>query len=155
MDAIFRVGAMYLFLLLAFRVAGKRALSEATTFDLLLLLIISETTQQALVGEDHSITNAFLLIISFLAIEVFLSVLKQRFKKFDDLLEGHPLVLINNGICDSEAMKRAHVDVDDVLEAARGSQGIEQLSMVKFAILERTGDISIIPFHPSPASRSG
>jgi uncharacterized membrane protein YcaP (DUF421 family) len=145
MEAILRVTAMYMFLLIAFRFAGKRALSEATTFDLLLLLIISETTQQALVGDDHSVTHALLMITSFLALEVFLSALKVKSKGVDRVLEGTPLVLVDRGELDQEAMRKSHVDADDVLEAARATRGLERLEQIRYAILERNGKISIIP----------
>jgi uncharacterized membrane protein YcaP (DUF421 family) len=60
-DTVVRAVTMYLFLLIVFRFAGKRALAEMTSFDFLLLLVLSETTQQAMVGRDPSLTNAFLL----------------------------------------------------------------------------------------------
>lgn len=145
MDALVRAAAMYLFLLLAFRIAGKRALSQATTFDLLLLLIISETTQQAMVGDDNSMTHAFLLITSFLAIEVLLSFLKQKYKPLDRLLEGEPVLLVEHGKAIRRVMDRMRVDEEDILEAARATRGLERMEQIKYAVLERTGKISIVP----------
>jgi uncharacterized membrane protein YcaP (DUF421 family) len=68
-EPVLRGVAVYLFLLLIFRLTGKRALSQVTTFDFVLLLIISETTQQALIGEDFSLTNAFLVIVTLFAVD--------------------------------------------------------------------------------------
>jgi uncharacterized membrane protein YcaP (DUF421 family) len=149
MDAVVRVVFLYLFLLLVFRINGSRTLGQATTFDLLLLLILSETIQQALVGEDHSLTQAMLLIVTFLLMNVGLSLLKQRSKRFERLLEGSPVVLVHNGRPLREVMDRLRVDEDDVLEVVREQRGLERMEQVKFAILERNGRISIIPQEPA------
>ena len=74
MESVLRVLAMYGVLLLVFRLGGKRTLSQASTFDFLLLLILSETTQQAMVGDDQSLTQAFLLIVTFVLINIVLAV---------------------------------------------------------------------------------
>lgn len=146
MDSIIRVAVMYAFLLIAFRIAGKRAMSEATTFDLLMLLVLSETTQQALIGEDHSVTHAVLLITTFLTLDVALGALKYRHDRVDRLLEGTPEVLIVRGAIVQSALDDNHTDENDILEAARQSRGIERLEEVKTAILERTGKISVVPW---------
>jgi uncharacterized membrane protein YcaP (DUF421 family) len=149
MESVLRVVVMYVFLMLVFRLTGKRTLGEATTFDLLLLLVISETTQQAMVDDDHSMTHAFLLIITFLAINVGLSLLKVRSERFDKLLEGAPLLLVSDGRLLRERMTKARVGEDDIMEAARHVQGLERLDQIKYAVLERRGEISIIPKEPS------
>src|SRR3954469_23087518 len=97
MDSVLRVIAMYGFLLLVFRLSGKRTLGEATMFDLLLLLVISETTQQAMVDDDHSLTHAFLLILTFVTINIGLSLTKQRSRAAARFLEGVPLIIMENG----------------------------------------------------------
>jgi uncharacterized membrane protein YcaP (DUF421 family) len=145
MDSVIRVVVMYTFLLVVFRLAGKRTLSEASTFDLLMLLVISETTQQALVQDDQSITNAFLLILTFVAMDVVLSLFKQRSPVFEKVLDGTPLILIDNGKVLKDRMDKERVDENDILEAARDLQGVERLDQIKYAVLERSGDISIVP----------
>jgi uncharacterized membrane protein YcaP (DUF421 family) len=145
MDAVIRVLVMYFFLLLIFRLAGKRTMSEATPFDFLMLLVISETTQQAMVDDDHSITHAALLITTFLMVNIGLSLIKQRSKKVERVLEGVPLVIVENGRALKDRMDKSRVDEDDVMEAAREEQGVEQLSQIKFAVLERDGKITVVP----------
>ena len=145
MDAILRGLTVYLFLLLIFRIAGKRTLSQSTTFDLVLLLIISETTQQAMVDSDHSVTNSVLLVLTLLGASIFLSVLKQKFPKLDTALEGTPLIVVNKGRLDHKAMDCARVNEEDILCAARMVHGLERMEQIKFAILERNGEISIVP----------
>jgi uncharacterized membrane protein YcaP (DUF421 family) len=148
MEAIIRAVAMYLFLLVVFRVTGRRTLGESTTFDLLLLLVISETTQQAMVGEDHSMTYAFLLIITFLAVNVLLSVVKQYSHRVERVLEDVPLIIVEHGRPLKDRMDRARVDEADVLEAAREVSGVERLDQIKYAVLERSGKISVITSEP-------
>lgn len=145
MNAIVRALAMYLFLMVVFRISGKRTLAEITTFDLLLLLILSETTQQAMVGEDHSMTNAFLLILTWIAVDIGLSFVKQRLRWTEKWLEGTPVVLVEDGQPVREWMDRLRVDEDDILTAARKLHGLERLDQIKYAVLERSGGISVIP----------
>jgi uncharacterized membrane protein YcaP (DUF421 family) len=145
MDSILRGLTVYAFLLILFRIAGKRTLSQTTTFDLVLLLIISETTQQAMVDNDHSVTNAFLLIMTLLGATIGLSLLKQRFPKLDIFLEGAPLILIDQGKLLKDRMDKCRVDEAEILTAARMSQGLTRIDQIQYAILERNGDISIIP----------
>ena len=145
MDAVLRGAAIYLFLLVLLRFAGRRTLGQLTTFDFVLLLIISEATQQALLGEDFSITNAFLVVMTMIGLDIGLSLLKQRFIRLEDWLEGMPVVLIENGRLLKDRMDKERVDEDDILHAARELQGIERIDQIKYAVLERTGGISIIP----------
>jgi uncharacterized membrane protein YcaP (DUF421 family) len=142
---------VYVFLLLIFRIAGKRTLSENTNFDLVLLLIISETTQQAMVDNDHSLTNGFLLIMTLIGASIGLSLLKQRFPALEQWLEGTPLVIIENGKVLRDRMDKTRVDEADILEAARSLRGLERLDQIKYAIVERNGDITIVPAEGSKA----
>ena len=145
MDAVLRGATVYLFLLVVFRVSGKRSLSQVTTFDFVLLLIIAETTQQALLRDDFSVTNAALLIITLLGIDIALSLLKQYSSKADRLLEGVPLVIVENGTPHRDRMNKSRVDEEDVLTAARKLQGLERMDQIKYAVLERNGGITIVP----------
>jgi len=145
MESIVRAAVVYLFLLLLFRLAGKRTLAEVTIFDFVLLLIISEGTQQALIGDDNSMLNAFLIVATLVALNVLFSEIKQRFKVSDRVLDGLPLLIVEDGKPLHERMQKERVDVDDVLDAAREIHGLEKLEQIKYAVLERNGKISIIP----------
>lgn len=145
MNPVIRGAAIYLFLLLIFRIMGKRSLAEITTFDFVLLLIIGEATQQALLGDDFSITNALVLITTLVAIDMVLSYLKTKYKLFDKIVDGTPLILVENGKLLKVRMKKANVAEDDILEAARMLHGLERIEQIKYAVLERDGTISIIP----------
>lgn len=145
MDAILRSVAIYIFLLLLFRIAGKRALAQVTTFDFVLLLIIGEATQQALLGDDFSVTNAFLVIVTLIGVDIGLSLWKQRAPQLDKLLEGTPLILVEDGKPFKERLEKSRVDESDILASARELQGLERMDQIKYAVLERNGGISIIP----------
>jgi uncharacterized membrane protein YcaP (DUF421 family) len=145
MDAVLRALAVYLFLLVVFRVSGKRTLAQITTFDLVLILIIAETTQQALLGEDFSVTNALLLIATLVGFDVALSLLKQRYPRLDNAIEGQPLILVEHGRPLTERMDKERVDASDILEAARRLRGLERMEQIKYAVLERDGEITIVP----------
>lgn len=145
MEPVLRALFIYLFLLVVFRLSGKRTLSETTTFDLVLLLIISETTQQAMVGDDHSLTNAVVLILTLSGVDIVLSYAKHLFPALDTVLDGVPVIVLRDGRIIDQPAGRERIDADDILEAARLHHGLERLSQIKLAVLERDGQISIIP----------
>lgn len=145
MDAVLRAAAIYLFLLILFRISGRRTLSEVTTFDFVLLMIIGEATQQGMLGDDFSVTNAFLIIASLVVMDIALSLFKEHVPSAGRLIEGMPMVLVEDGVPLRARMKKARVDEYDIMEAARRSQGLENMEDIKYAVLEVSGTISIIP----------
>jgi uncharacterized membrane protein YcaP (DUF421 family) len=145
MDSVIRGLIVYFLLLVVFRLSGTRTLAQTTSFDLVLLLIISETTQQAMVNGDHSLTNAFLLILTLVGASIVLSHLKPRFPALEQWLDGTPFLIVENGRLHRDRMRRARVDESDVMEAARSLQGLERLDQIKHAVLERNGSITIVP----------
>jgi uncharacterized membrane protein YcaP (DUF421 family) len=144
-DSVLRALAVYVFLLVIFRVAGKRTMAQVTVFDFVLLLIISEATQQAMIGQDFSITNAVLVITTLIAAERCLTWVQARYKKIDKLLDGLPLVLVEDGKPFEDRLKQERVDEADILAAARQTQGLARMDQIKYAVLEQTGGISIVP----------
>ncbi|HGG9025750.1 TPA: DUF421 domain-containing protein [Enterobacter hormaechei subsp. xiangfangensis] len=144
MDMVFRALAIYLFLVIVFKVAGRRALLQMTSFDLILLLIISEATQQALLGEDFSITGA-MITITTLVVDIIFGLLKKYFSTVENILDGTPVILVENGVPLADKLKKVDVSCDDILVSARQNHGITELKKIKYAILERNGHISIIP----------
>ncbi len=145
MDSIIRALATYFFLLLVFRVSGKRSLADITTFDAVVLLIISESIQQALIDGDESMTNAFLLVLTLIGINVLMQWLSVRSPKLDNLLNDAPLVLIEDGRVLHDRLRRVRVTEDDILEQGRALLGVERMDQIKYAVLERSGGITVIP----------
>lgn len=140
-----RALVLYGGLLVLFRLAGKRSLGQISTFDFVLLLIISEAAQNGMVGESYSLINAFVLIVTLITIDVALSLIKRHFPRLDKLVEGVPLIIVENGRPLPERMKKSRVAEEDVLTAARKSHGLERMEQIKYAVLERDGQISVIP----------
>lgn len=145
METVIRGAAVYFILLIVMRISGRRTLSEATAFDFVLLLIIAETTQQALLGDDFSIINAVVLIVTLIGIDIALSYLKQWSPTADRILQGVPTVLIRNGQIDERALRRSRISQDDIRVAARQKQGLANLKEVDHAVLETDSGISVIP----------
>ncbi len=145
MDSVLRAAAIYLVVLVVFRLAGRRTLSELTTFDFVLLLIIGEATQQALLGDDFSIVNAMVVIVSLVVFDIALSLLKNKSRCLSKLIDGEPMIIVEHGQVLERRIRKARIDEGDILEAARHSQGLERIDQIKFAILEKDGKISIIP----------
>jgi uncharacterized membrane protein YcaP (DUF421 family) len=149
MEGIVRTVAMFALLMLLFRVTGRRTLGSMTSFDFVVLLIISEATQQAMVGDDPSLTNAALVASTLLLCNVGLSLLKVRSAGAKRVLEGVPTLIVAHGTPLRDRLERARVDEEDVLSAARETQGLERMEQVRFAVLEANGRITVVP---EPAS---
>jgi uncharacterized membrane protein YcaP (DUF421 family) len=149
-DAVLRALAIYLILMLLFRLSGKRTLSQVTTFDFVLLLVVGEATQQALLGEDFSVTHAAVVIATLIGLDRGSDFLAWRFGLFKRVTESMPVILLKDGKVLEDVMKREHVSEDDILASARITQGLESLDQIKYAIMEISGGISIVP---RPSSR--
>ena len=145
MDSIIRAFVIYIIMLVLFRIVGTRTLSKATTFDLVLVLFISEAIQQSLIDNDNSMTNAVLLVVTLLGMDVIFSVFKHRSKRFAQLVDGAPVVLLENGTLHPARLAKERVDEADILEAARCGHGLERLDQLKYAVLEKNGEISVVP----------
>ncbi len=150
MDSVLRATAVYLILLVIMRIAGKRTLAQVTAFDFILLLIIGEATQQALLAEDFSIINAAIVIGTLVLLDIGLSLLKQSSRTLDRIIDDTPVVIVDHGKRLRDRMDRARIDEQEILIAARELHGLERVDQIKYAVLERSGGISIVP-----ASSSG
>jgi len=146
MNPVFRGIIIYLFLFLVLRIMGKRSLSETTTFDFVVLLIISEVTQQGMIDGDNSLTGAIILISTLLGMDLLFTLMKKPFKLFERVVEGTPLIIVDHGKPLRKRMDKTKIDEEDIMQAARFNQGIEKMEQIKYAVLEKNGSISIIPF---------
>lgn len=145
MESIIRAAVVYLVIFILFRLSGKRTLANTTPFEMVMLLIISETTQEALVDGDYSLINCFMLIITLLLIDQLLAFIKWKSKKVEKILDGVPMILVDNGNPLKDRMSKSRIGEDDILETARESHGLENIQQIKYAVLEKNGSISIIP----------
>lgn len=146
MDAVLRGAAVYLFLVVVFSVLGRRTLTKTTNFDVVLLVIIGQSTQLALLGDDRSVTNTVLLVATLLGIHLGLAALKNGVPRASRWLGGGPpIVVAMGGEMIGVHARDAGVDEDDVLLAARTLHGLERMDQIRYAIVERTGEISVVP----------
>jgi len=145
MDTVLRSAAVYIFLLVIFRISGKRSLSQITTFDFVLLLIISEATQQALVGNDFSIVNTGVVVASLVVLDLTFSRMENRWTTFGRVVGSLPVVVVEYGHLLEDRAKREGVTLPEILTAGRETHGLERLDQFKYAILERHGGISVVP----------
>lgn len=148
-STVLRAGIVYLLVLLVLRLGGKRTLSEMTTFDLAILLILSEAVQPALTGDDFTLTNAGLAVLTLVGVDVLLGIVKDKVPWLDRWLDDVPTVLVRDGVPITEALQRSRVNIDDIMEAARHQHGLAHFADVRYAVLERTGGISVIPRRPA------
>jgi uncharacterized membrane protein YcaP (DUF421 family) len=143
LETVLRAATIYLILLAVMRLSGRRTLVRATPFDFVLLLIVAETTQQAMVGDDGSITNALILIVTLFGMDVALSYAKRASARVKLWLDGTPTVLISQNHLDVDALNRSRVDVEDILSAGRIQCGVNRLDQIENAVLEVGGAISV------------
>ncbi len=145
MDSVFRALAVYAFLLLVFRITGKRSLAQITTFDAVLLLIISEAVQQALIDSDESMINAAILVVTLLLLDVLMSLITVRSRNADKWLNDAPVLIVEDGKPLKDRMIKERIAEDDVMEQARELRGLERMDQIKYAVLERSGHITVVP----------
>jgi uncharacterized membrane protein YcaP (DUF421 family) len=144
-SVIIRAAIIYLFIFVVLRISGKRTLAEMTSFDFVLLLIISESTQQALLGHDSSILGGMIVITTLVFLDIIFSLVTNKWKKADKILNGVPMFLVENGTVHEDRMKKERIQMQEILEAGRKRFGLESLDEIKSAVLEVDGTISIIP----------
>lgn len=145
MDSVIRAAVIYFLLLLIFRLAGNRSIGQLTAFDFVLLLVVSEAIQDALITGDYSITNALLLVITLVGLDIMLSLWKQRSPRIEKLLDGVPVLVMQDGKLHHDRMEKERVDEADILSSARERLGLERLDQIKHVVVEASGGISVVP----------
>lgn len=143
METVLRVAITYVVILAGFRVMGKRELSQLSPFELVTLLLIPEIFAQAIIGEDFSMTNALVAFTTLLSLVFLTSVLAHVSRRFGAVIEAGPSVLVANGRMIERNMNRERITPEELHSELRMS-GLEELSQVKWAILEADGKISVV-----------
>jgi uncharacterized membrane protein YcaP (DUF421 family) len=142
-DLAIRAIALYLFVVFVMRVVGRRELSSLTAFDLVLLIVLGDAIQQGLTQADYSVTGAVIVVSTFAVLQVATSYLGFKSKRVRSVLEGQPIVLIEDGRLIDGNLRRQRLTPDDVAEEMRLQQ-IMSFTDVEWAILESNGRISFI-----------
>src|SRR3954471_18335327 len=113
MDTVIKTALVYFILLILMRLAGRRTLAQVTTFDAVLLLIIGGTTQRALLGQDYSVTNALLVVTTLIVMDVIFSLIERDSPAFSRLVNGGPLILVQDGRLLSGRLRKARLTEDE------------------------------------------
>jgi uncharacterized membrane protein YcaP (DUF421 family) len=142
-EIIVRSAAVYLFMLVALRIFGKKELSQLNTADVILILLISNSVQSAMVGSDSSLYGGLAAATVLFIINYILKRLMFKYKKLSDLLQEKPEILIHNGTLEFQTLSKLNITSDELREAMR-EHGVENFKDVKLAMLEIDGNISII-----------
>ena len=143
-EKIVRSVVVYLFLLAAFRFTGKRQVGQLTPFDLVVLLVISNVVQNAVIGPDNSLGGGLLGAVVILALNGLLVEVTYRSKRLRRVLEASPTVLVHNGKLVERNLASERITLDD-LHAAMRRAGVVDIAHVRVAVLEENGGISVIP----------
>jgi uncharacterized membrane protein YcaP (DUF421 family) len=143
MDVVLRAIIIYLLVFLFTRVLGRRELSTLQPLDFILLVVIGDLIQSGVTQNDLSVTGVAIVVCTIGIMQVVLSYLGYRFRRMRPILQGEPIVLVDNGQIVDRNMRRERLTFDDLAEKARLSE-IGSISEIKWAVLETNGDISFI-----------
>ena|SRR5689334_16524650 len=143
MDLVLRAVFVFAFVLLLTRVIGKRELGTMEPIDMILLIVLGDALQQGLTQDDYSLTGAVIVVGTIAVLQVMVSWLVYRFPRARPILDGEPIIVLQDGEPIERNLRRERLTVDEIAEEARKQQ-IAQLAEVRFAILENDGTISFI-----------
>jgi uncharacterized membrane protein YcaP (DUF421 family) len=152
MIILFRTLLLYLLILLIFRLMGKREIGELSILDLVVYIMIAEMASLSIENTKDPLMNTLLPIFILVIIQISLALLSLKSKKFRDIVDGKPTVIINNGKIDEQAMKAQRYNFDDLLLQLR-EKDVGNIADVEFAILEPSGKLSI--FQKNQGSQDG
>lgn len=145
-EFVVRGALIYVVILFLVRLSGKRTVGEFTPFDLVVVILIGESTQGALTGGDESVLGAPLVAATLIALNQLLGYLSARSNTVDRLLEGEPVLLVRNGRVLHKALRANNLPVSDLEESVR-KQGLASMDEVALAMLETNGEITVVPRH--------
>jgi uncharacterized membrane protein YcaP (DUF421 family) len=143
-DIVWRAAAMVVLLFLITRVIGRRELASMAPFDIILLVVTGDLIQQGVTQSDYSMTGAALAVSTIALLAVAISYLSFRVRRLRPLLEGEPIVLVENGRIIEANLRRERITVEELAAEARQNE-IADLEEIRWAVLETSGKISFIP----------
>jgi uncharacterized membrane protein YcaP (DUF421 family) len=144
MDIALRAVVLFVFVFILTRVIGRRELSSLQPFDLILLIVLGDAIQQGLTQDDYSVTGAMIAVGTLATLQVFTSYVSFRVPWTRRVLDGYPIVIVQDGDVLEKNLHRERLTVEEVAEQARGQQ-IASLKDVAWAVFEPSGKISFIP----------
>ena len=156
METVIRAAVLWLFVLVVMRALGRKELSQVSPFEFVLLVVIGDLIQQGVTEQDTSVTAAMLAVATLALLTVASSFISFRWSKLAPMVEGVPVVIIENGRLLRQVLRIERLTGDEVEDAAR-EQGIGDLRDVRLGVLEADGSFAFVRFDgPTPAQeRSG
>jgi len=143
MQIVLRAASLFVFVWVVTRALGRKELSELGTFDLILLIVMGDLIQQGVTGDDRSITGAMLAVATMGLLVLTMSFVSFRWTRAQGLLEGTPVLIVNDGVPLREVLRIERLTVEEIADAAR-EQGIGDLADVEVGVLESDGRFSFI-----------
>ena len=143
MDLVFRALVLFGGVYILLRIVGRRELAQMAPIDFILLIVLGDAIQQGLTQDDYSVTGAVLVIGTLALLQVFTSFLSFKVPRLRPVLEGEPIIVVEDGNPIERNLRRERLTVEEIAAQARIQQ-IESLSEVKWAVLETSGQISFI-----------
>jgi uncharacterized membrane protein YcaP (DUF421 family) len=143
MDLVVRAAVIFLFVFVLMRALGRRELSSLEPFDVILLVVIGDLVQQGIMQSDDSVTGTLIVLATMALLTVGVSYVSFRSRRLRPLLEGEPLVLVEDGRVIERHLARERLTMDDLMAQAR-LQNLSSLADVRWAVLETSGKISFI-----------
>jgi len=152
-DVAVRTAIIYVVLIVGLRLAGKRNVGQLSIFDLIVLLVIADAVQNAMVGENTTLAGGVVAAVTLLTMDKLLDIVSMRVPRVRKVLEGEPQELIRDGQVLTDALRKEGID-DDELSAALRTHGVLDPTDVALAVLETDGSISVVPRRPGEASQT-
>lgn len=143
LEIILRSAAVYFFMVAAIRLFGKKELSQLSTTDLVFIVLISNSVQNAMVGSDSSLIGGLIAASVLFILNYLLKLIMYRSSNLKEIIEGKPIILVHNSTVDIDNMHKVKITLDELEEAIR-EHGAESYKEVKLAMLEVDGNISVI-----------
>ena len=135
--------AVYIFIILAIRLFGKKELAQLSVIDLVFILLISNAVQNAMVGSDTTLAGGLIAAASLFVVNYLFKLLLFKFPRFSKAIQGEPVMLIYEGKLDRENMEKAKIPIKELMVAVR-EHGVSRIDEVDLAVLEVDGNISIL-----------
>ena len=145
LEIALRTGVIYLLVLIGIRLSGKREVGQMTPFDLTLLLLISNSVQNAMTGSDTSLAGGAVAAVTLLILNYLVADVAGMNRRFRRLIQGHPSLLIHDGEIIASHMAREHVTMD-ALQTALREHGVATYKDAALAVLEVDGSISVLKY---------
>ena len=143
-DVVLRTAVVYLFVVAAIRISGKREVGQMSVLELVVILVISDAVQNSMIGENTTLWGGLVAVVTLLSLDFAINRATGRSRRLRNVIEGEPRLLVRDGRLLQKALREEKIDADDVRAAIR-SHGLTRVEEVRLAVLETDGSISVIP----------